>query len=141
MIRLFVLLVCFIATSAHADTDVRLDISGINKSEAQIVASVYSSKKTWLKDPVLTEVAVLSTDTADGTATINVSLPPGDYAFHIYHDLDMNGEMKTNFIGIPKEPTGVSNNAKGKFGPPKFKDAMITVGTDPISVALALTEI
>jgi len=141
MIRLLTVIALLVANSAHADTTVRLDISGIGKAEARIVASVYSSKKTWLKEPVLTESALLTADNADGSATISVSLPPGDYAFHLYHDLDMNGKMKTSFIGIPKEPTGVSNDAKGKFGPPKFKDAMITVGANPLTVAITLTEI
>jgi len=141
MIKLMTGFALLVASSVHADTTVRLDISGISKAEAQIVASVFPSKKTWLKKPILTESVSLSADNADGTAMISVSLPPGDYAFHIFHDLDMNGKMKTNFIGIPKEPTGVSNDAKGKFGPPKFKDAMISVDTDPITVAITLTEI
>jgi len=141
MIRLLTIIALLIASSVHADTTVRLDISGISKAEAQIVASVFPSKKAWLKKPILTESVLLSTDNADGTAIISVSLPPGDYAFHIYHDLDLNGKMKTNFIGIPKEPTGVSNDAKGKFGPPKFKDAVISVGAEPITIAITLTEI
>ena len=47
----------------------------------------------------------------------------GTYAIAIYHDENNNGKLDSNFIGIPKEGTGASNNAKGKFGPPKFEDA------------------
>ena len=31
--------------------------------------------------------------------------------------------MDTNFLGIPKEDYGCSNNARGTLGPPKWKDA------------------
>jgi uncharacterized protein (DUF2141 family) len=33
--------------------------------------------------------------------------------------------MDTNFVGLPKEGYGASNDAKGTFGPPKFKDAKV----------------
>ena len=49
--------------------------------------------------------------------------------------------MKTNFIGIPKEPTGVSRDAKGKFGPPKYKDAVVTIGDEAITLPISLAEI
>lgn len=31
--------------------------------------------------------------------------------------------VERNFVGIPKERVGASNDAKGSFGPPKFDDA------------------
>ena len=44
-----------------------------------------------------------------------------------FYDKNGNGKLDTNFLGIPKEPTAMSNNAKGSFGPPKFKDAKFTL--------------
>ena len=38
--------------------------------------------------------------------------------------------MDTNFLGIPKEPIGISNNAKGFMGPPKYKDAKFELKHD-----------
>ncbi len=57
-------------------------------------------------------------------------VPPGTYAVAVYHDENGNGKIDTNFIGIPKERTGASNNAKGKMGPPKFQDAKFVVSGD-----------
>ena len=48
----------------------------------------------------------------------------GDYAVFVFHDADNDKKLKTNFVGMPREGMGVSNNAKGHFGPPKFEDAM-----------------
>jgi uncharacterized protein (DUF2141 family) len=47
----------------------------------------------------------------------------GEYAVKVFHDQNENGKMDANFLGIPKEKYGFSNNARGKFGPPKWKDA------------------
>jgi len=50
-------------------------------------------------------------------------LPNGEYAISAFHDENDNKKLDTNFIGIPKEPIGISNDAKGFMGPPKYKDA------------------
>ena len=51
-------------------------------------------------------------------------LPSGDYAIAILHDMDKDFEADTNFIGIPREDLGVSNNAKGgPLGGPKWSAA------------------
>ena len=50
-------------------------------------------------------------------------LPFGEYAISAYHDEDTDQELDTNWLGIPKEGTGASNDAKGKMGPPKYEDA------------------
>ena len=44
-------------------------------------------------------------------------------AVSVYQDEDSNGELDTNFLGMPSEPVGVSNDAKGIFGPPSYEDA------------------
>ena len=52
-------------------------------------------------------------------------IPVGDYAIRIFHDENNNQKLGTNFLGIPKEPYGFSNDATGKFGPEKWKDARL----------------
>lgn len=51
-------------------------------------------------------------------------VPLGAYAVTAYHDVNDNQKLDTNWIGIPKEPVAISNNAKGRLGPPKWKDAV-----------------
>lgn len=63
-----------------------------------------------------------------GSMKIQVDgLAPGSYAFAVHHDKNSDGKVNTNFVGIPKEPMGASNGAKGKMGPPKYIDAVITL--------------
>ncbi len=122
---------------ALADADVTVSVSGVSETSGKLVLTVFDSKKGWLKKPVMTDSVVVDGD----AATFEIRLPPGQYAFHVYHDLDDDGKMKSNFIGIPKEPTAVSNDAKGRFGPPKFKDAAVTIGEDAVSVPMSLVVI
>ena len=48
---------------------------------------------------------------------------PGDYAVSVFHDENSNGKLDRNFMGMPKEGVGKSNDAAGHFGPPKYDDA------------------
>ena len=54
-------------------------------------------------------------------------LPYGEYAISIVHDEDGDGRLNTNVLGIPSEALGVSNDARGRFGPPSYEDAAIVL--------------
>ena len=69
-------------------------------------------------------------EVSTSTATYSFELPNGTYAICIFVDANYNNEMDRNFFGVPKEQYGFSNDAKGSFGPPSFKDASFTVKGD-----------
>ena len=71
------------------------------------------------------------------TVTLD-GLSRGVYAVTAFQDENGNGVLDRNFIGVPKEPAGVSNDAKGVMGPPKFKDAAIMLDGVSRSVPLRL---
>ncbi|OGU57543.1 MAG: hypothetical protein A2X64_04770 [Ignavibacteria bacterium GWF2_33_9] len=56
-------------------------------------------------------------------------IPFGDYAISVHHDVNGDGKVNTNLIGIPKEGLGASNDAKGNFGPPKFEKAKFSLNS------------
>jgi outer membrane protein len=51
----------------------------------------------------------------------------GSCAFLIYLDSNGNGYLDKNFIGIPTEPAGFSNNYRPKGGPPTFGSSAINL--------------
>ena len=44
----------------------------------------------------------------------------------MYHDVNGNGVMDKNLIGIPKEPYAFSNNVNAKWSEPSFEEAQFT---------------
>ena len=50
-------------------------------------------------------------------------IPPGTYAMAVVHDENMNGKLDTNWLGIPTEGYGFSNDAQGVVGAPSFSAA------------------
>lgn len=72
-----------------------------------------------------------------GKSRLEFELPEGVYAIKLFLDLNGNQKVDTNFLGIPKEPFGFSNNAKARLGPPSFEAAAFPVkGPTEISVEL-----
>jgi uncharacterized protein (DUF2141 family) len=64
---------------------------------------------------------------------LQVSVPdvaPGRYAMIVLHDENSNMKMDKNLLGMPKEGYGVSNDARNRFGPPSFAEALFEVGDD-----------
>ncbi|CAG5007275.1 hypothetical protein DYBT9275_04010 [Dyadobacter sp. CECT 9275] len=71
---------------------------------------------------------------------VKIELEPGKYALAVYHDLNGNNELDKNFIGIPKEPYGFSNNFRPRFSPPKFEDCAFDVAAAGNSITVKLTD-
>jgi uncharacterized protein (DUF2141 family) len=65
-------------------------------------------------------------------------VPPGVYAAQAFQDANDNGILDRNWLGFPKEGIGFSHNAPMRFGPPAFKDAAFTVGTDALAISFPL---
>ena len=54
------------------------------------------------------------------------AIADGEYAIKLFHDANENKKLDINFIGIPKERYGFSNN-RGRFGEPRFEAANFAV--------------
>lgn len=49
-------------------------------------------------------------------------VPPGDYAVTVFHDENDNGKFDMNWMGMPLEGYGFSNNVKPRFKAPSFDE-------------------
>ncbi len=71
---------------------------------------------------------------------VTISLPFGEYAVTCFQDTKNEGKMSTNFLGIPTEPVGTSDNPKLK-GSPKWKDASFSVNQSKQDITINLKKI
>jgi uncharacterized protein (DUF2141 family) len=52
-----------------------------------------------------------------------LDIASGTYALAVIHDENSNGKLDTNWLGIPTEGYGFSNDAKALLGAPSFAAA------------------
>ena len=65
-------------------------------------------------------------------------IPPGTYAMAVVHDENMNGKLDANWIGIPVEGYGFSNDAKALLGAPSFSDASFQYDGQNVDMTMSL---
>ncbi len=71
--------------------------------------------------------------------TVELRLRAGEpQAVAVFQDIDGNGRLSKNLLGIPVEPYGFSRNARGALGPPKFDSASIVVPAEPDELSIRL---
>lgn len=116
---------------AADDANLRVVATNVTSDQGKLYVWVYDKKDDWLSDRYRTQKSVAVAGNRQGDRiTVELLLPAGEYALSIFQDVNDDGKLERNFIGIPKEPAGLSNNLRPKFGPPKYRDAafQVTVG-------------
>lgn len=115
-----------LASAAYAQSaNITLEVSNIKVTEGSLLVAVFSSEASYNQggEPV----AYSQVPATSKSLSIDFpELADGEYAIKLYHDENSNGKLDTNFVGIPTEGYGFSNNG-GRFGPPSFADARFGV--------------
>jgi uncharacterized protein (DUF2141 family) len=62
----------------------------------------------------------------------------GTYAMAVIHDENMNGNLNTNWLGVPTEGYGFSNDAKRLLGAPSFSPASFKYDGQNIDMTMSL---
>ena len=110
--------------------NIEVIITGFKNSSGKAGITLFSNGKGF---PMKGELAVkkVFADVEQSSCTVVLrDIPYGTYAVSVFHDENSNGKLDTNMLGMPKEGVGASNNAKGRFGPPKYKDASFVLDSN-----------
>ena len=100
-----------------------VQITNVTSEEGQIILAIYNSSDNYDKRIAFQEVKLKP---EIDTVIFETNLPDGEYLVMLVHDINNNGKLDTSFIGMPKEPVGLSNY-DGKGIPGKFKKHKFSV--------------
>jgi uncharacterized protein (DUF2141 family) len=126
------LVLCGLTTPAHAD-DVTVALQGVKKNAGSIVLCIWSQEDGF-PDCESGKAARRIVVPANATSARFENIPAGTYAISAFHDANGNGKLDSNFLGLPLESVGMSNNPKLN-GPPRFKPARFNLaGSAKISI-------
>ena len=119
----FLLLFSFLS---NEKTQLTINIQDIEPLQGKIMIGIYNSEIGFLGEDTVVKGYSIPADKTIKKLIIK-DLPAGEYAISLYHDVNSDGICNRNFMGIPKEPYGFSNNFKPKFSKPKFKDCKFSL--------------
>ena len=114
-------------TALAADADppgFTVEIRNIADPDGALYVQILAGEQAYRKSNPATAQFILPAQSGSVRFSFD-SLPAGEYAVRVMQDLDGDGELKTNMVGMPQEPWGVSNDARGSFGPPSWEQVKI----------------
>ncbi len=106
-----------------------VNLEGLSTTKGGMVYTAVFLEKNFLKfgQHVFGNVKPV---TANQTQIVFEHVPAGTYGIATFQDIDGSENLSKNLLGIPKEPMGFSRNPRIRFGPPDFKDAEISLGSN-----------
>lgn len=85
------------------------------------------------------EVLSVVRTTSGAPVSLQVELPgAGDYVLAAFHDLNGNGELDVNMLGIPTEPYGFGQVPPSKWREPDFREIATSVVTGRANATIVL---
>ncbi len=115
------------------ESGVQITISGLRNDKGNVLISLFRNDRGFPGEPQHAFRTYRLYIRSGKSITSISDLPSGNYAIAVLHDENGDLTMNKNWLGIPKEGFGFSNNAMGTFGPPAFSKARVQVEKGQVS--------
>lgn len=127
-------------TDPEGTTTIHLTLSGMNPAEQYILFALYDRAEGFPTECSGSNVVQWGrVAVTDYRMTVVLrAVEPGRYAIAAFHDQNNNLAIDRRRLGIPTEPWGVSNNVRGRMGPPSFDAAAFYVDEQGLSMSIHL---
>jgi uncharacterized protein (DUF2141 family) len=126
------------ASPQESEDTIRAHIEGLHSDRGQVVCALFATANDFPKR-INRAFARTAAHIISGRATCEFPrVPAGVYAVSVFHDENLNGRLDTNWLGVPREGVGASNNPKPRMGPPKFAAAKFQYSGACVDVEIAM---
>ena len=109
----------------------------VGERKGAVMVALYDSEASYDGSTRPLKVAKVPVTAGPVTARF-ADVKPGRYAAKAFHDLDGDGEMDMNLMGMPTEPFAFSNNAPARGGPAPWSAAAFDVGPQGAAQTLVI---
>jgi uncharacterized protein (DUF2141 family) len=125
----FLLLLCFwLHQYATAQSRIVVEIKNFRSGKGTCIVCLYDNAPAFSGkgEPIRT----LKVPVADkAISAVFDDIPSGTYAISVIHDANSNNRFDTNFIGIPTEGYGASQNKLPFAAAPRFEENKFSVSS------------
>jgi uncharacterized protein (DUF2141 family) len=125
------------AQTSEATLQLTVRITHLSSDKGKVAVALFDSDKDFPDQKRALQGKMVKI--ASGRAKVVFhGLRPGLYAIAVLHDENENLKMDFNFLGMPLEGYGFSNDASGFLGPPSFGDAAFRLKAKSSGVAIKI---
>ena len=125
--------------AAQACPGIHVTILNIRNSTGTVDCALFDSPSGFPRDTLRSAVRLSAMKIPDRVAHCDFDdVPAGTYALVVLHDENMNGRIDYNWLGIPREGYGFSNDVHGALGAPSFKQAAFVYDGKTLDLSVSL---
>ncbi len=115
-----------------------LTVDNIQAAAGAIWVGVYQSEEDFLDREKARLLSAKVSKSGALTLPIEELLCGQEYALAVFHDINGNGELDRNFLGIPTEPWAFSGRLRSRFRLPYFDEVKFSLQGDTAAKRLSL---
>ena len=123
----FSALIC-VCLSAQSE-ELTVKVTGIKKNKGEVVCALFKTADGFPMELTKPQTIWIAADSQEVTCKFT-DITTGNYAVSVAHDENGNKKVDTNFVGMPTESWGVSNNIRPLMRAPRWHEAQFTLATD-----------
>lgn len=112
-------------TAAAPSTSLTVTVTGLRNQTGRVCLSLFS-KAQGFPSSASRAAQAKCLQASSSTVTFG-NLHSGNYAVAVFHDVNGDGTLNRNSLGVPTEGFGFSRNPRILTGPPAFSDSAVFV--------------
>jgi uncharacterized protein (DUF2141 family) len=123
-------LASLLSGAAPAGYRLTVEVENVRNAQGVVGVLVFNTAQGW---PENFSAALRAEARAAHTGVVEITvpdLPGGDYAVVALHDENANKQLDRNWLGVPVEQWGMSNNPPYRFAAPSFEAARFRLEQD-----------
>lgn len=121
-----------------ASGQINVDLTGFRSSSGEVRVHLYRSSEGFPSSPGKAMATIVNKIEGSVAHVVFKEIPFGEYAISVLHDENGNKKLDMNWLMMPKEGIGASNNPKSTFGPPGFNDAKFRLDKDEMTIGITV---
>lgn len=126
------------ACAAAEPASIQVTVERVRSSKGLITAVLYGDNpETFLKSGA--RLDRIRVEARAGETVLCLQAPSaGRYTVALYHDENGNKKFDQDFLGIPTEGYGFSNNPGFRFGKPEQEETLFTIDGAPVDLRISV---
>ncbi len=134
-LHLLIPVVFYLNPAVPVSGNITVEIDGLTKAGGTMVIGLFDNKKDFNVTPV--KFFRVTVKDLQAIKVVFMDIPYNSYAISVYQDVNDNGKLDKNYLGIPTEPYGFSNDPVIITGP-SYEKSMFVLRENDISMKINL---
>jgi uncharacterized protein (DUF2141 family) len=126
-----------LARPAPEARSVTFVVRNLRNDQGRVMGALFDRPERWVREGE--EVATCRAEIRGRRARCVMQVRPGRYAFAFAHDEDADGQFDRDFLGLPSEGYGFSNDVRPSLSLPSWHSAAFEVPQTPSGGDLVVT--